>query len=189
MFEDYYFILVLQHSISSGALGSPGLLLSCFITTISLHNTILTMACLSTSTSLHLPYCIYRYKNEGDLGLVALSSRASQKTLGFAMKPKPLSSSFVLEQYRVITQTKGSKAQGRKIEIIKGLMNKSTGTLVFKFISRASECCMHETYMAILSCSRGGYCISLLMFSHCVLLSALTYALSPTPLHHITQTT
>jgi hypothetical protein len=51
------------------------------------------------------------YLKEGDLGVVALSSRASQKTLSFAAKPKPLTAAFVLEQFRTITRTKGDKAQ------------------------------------------------------------------------------
>lgn len=51
------------------------------------------------------------YLKEGDLGVVALSSRASQKTLSFAAKPKPLTAAYVLEQFRTITRTKGDKAQ------------------------------------------------------------------------------
>lgn len=47
------------------------------------------------------------YKREGDLGVVALLSRANQKTLSFAPKPKPLLAKFVLEQLRKITTTKG----------------------------------------------------------------------------------
>jgi hypothetical protein len=60
-------------------------------------------------------------------GTVALSSRTSQKTLAFAAKPKPLLARYVLEQFRVITQTKGDKAQGRKVDIIKAMMVKGQG--------------------------------------------------------------
>ena len=67
------------------------------------------------------------YKREGDLGVVALNSRASQKTLSFAAKPKPLTASHVLEQFRLITKTKGEKAQGRKVDIIKAVMIKCLG--------------------------------------------------------------
>ena len=41
-------------------------------------------------------------------GTVALMSRANQKTLSFASKPKPLSARWVLDQFRAITITKGS---------------------------------------------------------------------------------
>jgi len=78
------------------------------------------------------------YKEEGDLGIVALTSRASQKTLGFAAKPKPLTASHVLEQFRLITRTKGDKAQGRKIEIMKALMIKGQGAEA-KYIVRAMQ--------------------------------------------------
>jgi DNA ligase-1 len=62
------------------------------------------------------------YKNEGDLGIVAMNSRANQKTLSFAAKPKPMAATYVLEQLRFITSTKGEKAQGRKTDIIKAMM-------------------------------------------------------------------
>ena len=78
------------------------------------------------------------YREEGDLGVVALSSRASQKTLSFAAKPKPLMASHVLEQFRLITRTKGDKAQGRKIDIIKALMIKGIGAEA-KYIVRALQ--------------------------------------------------
>ena len=56
------------------------------------------------------------------------------------------------------------------------------------FLSRLYGCCTHETDMAILSRS-GGDIGFILICPHCVLLSALTYALSPTPLHHISHHT
>lgn len=61
-------------------------------------------------------------------GTVALISRANQKTLSFAAKPKPLLARYVLDQFRAITQIKGDKAQGRKVEIIKALMVKCQGS-------------------------------------------------------------
>ena len=67
------------------------------------------------------------YGREGDLGTVALLSRASQKTLSFAAKPKPLLATQVLDQLRTIATTKGDKAQGRKVDIIKALMVKCQG--------------------------------------------------------------
>lgn len=65
-------------------------------------------------------------------------SRASQKTLSFAAKPKPLLANAVLEQFRAITQVKGEKAQGRKVEIIKSMMIKCQGSEA-KFIIRALQ--------------------------------------------------
>lgn len=46
------------------------------------------------------------YKKDGDLGIVALQSRQSQKTLSFAAKPKPLLAAEMLENLVSITQTK-----------------------------------------------------------------------------------
>jgi DNA ligase-1 len=46
------------------------------------------------------------YKKDGDLGIVALQSRQSQKTLSFAAKPKPLFAAEMLENLISITQTK-----------------------------------------------------------------------------------
>jgi DNA ligase 1 len=46
------------------------------------------------------------YKKDGDLGIVALQSRQSQKTLSFAAKPKPLLATEMLENLISITQTK-----------------------------------------------------------------------------------
>ena len=46
------------------------------------------------------------YEKEGDLGTVALASRASQTTLSFAGKSKPLSATHVLDQLRQVALTK-----------------------------------------------------------------------------------
>lgn len=78
------------------------------------------------------------YEKEGDLGIVAVQSRASQKTLGFVAKPKPLTASYVLEQFRSITQIKGEKAQARKVEIIKAMMVRCQGQEA-KYIVRALQ--------------------------------------------------
>ena len=61
-------------------------------------------------------------------GTVALMSRANQKTLSFAAKPKPLLARDVLAQFRIITETKGDKAQSRKVDVIKALMVKCQGS-------------------------------------------------------------
>ncbi len=78
------------------------------------------------------------YDKEGDLGVVAVQSRTSQKTLGFAAKPKPLMASQVLEQFRQITQIKGDKAQARKVDIIKAMMIRCQGQEA-KYIVRALQ--------------------------------------------------
>ena len=78
------------------------------------------------------------YEREGDLGTVALLSRNSQKTLSFAAKPKPLHAIHVLEMLRAITRTKGDRAQGRKVDIIKGIMVKCQGSEA-KYIVRALQ--------------------------------------------------
>jgi DNA ligase N terminus len=78
------------------------------------------------------------YEREGDLGTVALLSRNSQKTLSFAAKPKPLHATHVLEMLRAITRTKGERAQGRKVDIIKGIMVKCQGSEA-KYIVRALQ--------------------------------------------------
>lgn len=80
------------------------------------------------------------YRREGDLGTVALISRASQRTLSFASKPKPLTCTGILSQLRVITRTKGDKAQGRKVEVIKALMVRCSSTgCEAKYIVRALQ--------------------------------------------------
>jgi DNA ligase-1 len=67
------------------------------------------------------------YNREGDLGVVALSSRAKQNTLSFAAKPKVLTVKDVHEKFLQITQTKGDKAQQRKVDVIKAMMIKCQG--------------------------------------------------------------
>lgn len=80
------------------------------------------------------------YEREGDLGSVALASRASQRTLSFAAKPKPLSARHVLDQFRVITQIKGDKAQGRKVDVIKAIMIRcASGSSEAKYVVRALQ--------------------------------------------------
>jgi DNA ligase-1 len=68
------------------------------------------------------------YKEEGDLGNVAMSSKSAQKTLGFGAKPKPLTATFVLEQLRKIAHIKGASSQQLKVNCIKGMMVKAHGT-------------------------------------------------------------
>ena len=58
--------------------------------------------------------------------------------MSFAAKPKPLYASEVLEQLITITKTKGDKAQGRKVSIIKALMVRCVDTEA-KYLIRALQ--------------------------------------------------
>ncbi|KIL70848.1 hypothetical protein M378DRAFT_155782 [Amanita muscaria Koide BX008] len=58
-------------------------------------------------------------KREGDLGLVAMNSKASQKTL---FKPKPLTLSFVFANLKEIAMTAGHSSQAKKVSIITKLL-------------------------------------------------------------------
>ncbi|TFK77114.1 ATP-dependent DNA ligase [Pluteus cervinus] len=58
-------------------------------------------------------------KKEGDLGLVAMNSKNSQKTL---FKPKPLTISFVFSRLKEIALTSGHSSQAKKVSIITKLL-------------------------------------------------------------------
>ncbi|KAJ7932414.1 ATP-dependent DNA ligase [Mycena leptocephala] len=58
-------------------------------------------------------------KKEGDLGLVAMNSKNSQKVL---FKPKPLTLSFVFANLREIALTSGHSSQAKKVSIITKLL-------------------------------------------------------------------
>ncbi|KAJ7597022.1 ATP-dependent DNA ligase [Mycena floridula] len=58
-------------------------------------------------------------KKEGDLGLVAMNSKNSQKTL---FKPKPLTVSFVFSNLKEIALTSGNSSQAKKVSIITKLL-------------------------------------------------------------------
>ncbi|TFK30426.1 DNA ligase I [Coprinopsis marcescibilis] len=58
-------------------------------------------------------------KKEGDLGLVAMNSKNSQKTL---FKPKPLTVPFVFAQLKEIALTSGNASQAKKVGIITKLL-------------------------------------------------------------------
>ncbi|KAJ7783769.1 hypothetical protein DFH07DRAFT_789056 [Mycena maculata] len=58
-------------------------------------------------------------KKEGDLGLVAMNSKNSQKTL---FPPKPLTLSFVFANLREIALTSGHSSQAKKVSIITKLL-------------------------------------------------------------------
>ncbi|KAF8622465.1 hypothetical protein AX15_006986 [Amanita polypyramis BW_CC] len=58
-------------------------------------------------------------KREGDLGLVAMNSKASQKTL---FKPKPLTLTYVFTNLKDIAMTSGHSSQAKKVSIITKLL-------------------------------------------------------------------
>ncbi|KDR84973.1 hypothetical protein GALMADRAFT_233491 [Galerina marginata CBS 339.88] len=58
-------------------------------------------------------------KKEGDLGLVAMNSKNSQKTL---FKPKPLTVPFVFSKLRDIALSSGHSSQAKKVSIITALL-------------------------------------------------------------------
>jgi len=60
-----------------------------------------------------------KYEAEGDLGTVAMNAKAKQQTLGFGMKPKPLTVQDVLNAFRQIATTSGSQMQKWKVDKIK----------------------------------------------------------------------
>ncbi|CAL1695746.1 unnamed protein product [Somion occarium] len=74
-------------------------------------------------------------KKEGDLGLVAMHSKNSQKTL---FKPKPLTVPFVFTNLKEIALSTGHSSQGKKVSIITKLLAACQGSEA-KYIVRSLE--------------------------------------------------
>ncbi|KAF9651861.1 ATP-dependent DNA ligase [Thelephora ganbajun] len=74
-------------------------------------------------------------KKEGDLGLVAMNSKNSQKVL---FKPKPLTLDFVFKNLKEIALSSGQSAQRKKTSIITKLLAACQGTEA-KYIIRSLE--------------------------------------------------
>ncbi|EPQ60652.1 ATP-dependent DNA ligase [Gloeophyllum trabeum ATCC 11539] len=74
-------------------------------------------------------------KKEGDLGLVAMNSKNSQKTL---FKPKPLTVPFVFSNLKEIALSTGHSSQARKVSIITKLLAACQGQEA-KYIVRSLE--------------------------------------------------
>ncbi|KAI0076086.1 DNA ligase I [Panus rudis PR-1116 ss-1] len=74
-------------------------------------------------------------KKEGDLGLVAMNSKNSQKTL---FKPKPLTVPFVFNNLKEIALSTGHSSQNKKVSIITKLLAACQGTEA-KYIIRSLE--------------------------------------------------
>jgi len=75
----------------------------------------------------------------GDLGLVARSCKSKQRTLGFGLKPKPLTLVKVLAAYREIAHISGSLSQKLKIDKIKKLLVAVQDSIETKFIIRGLQ--------------------------------------------------
>ncbi|KIK70964.1 hypothetical protein GYMLUDRAFT_33053 [Collybiopsis luxurians FD-317 M1] len=74
---------------------------------------------ISESTGRSLATIKAELKKEGDLGLVAMNSKNSQKTL---FKPKPLTVDFVFSNLRDIALSSGHSSQAKKVSIITKLL-------------------------------------------------------------------
>ncbi|KAJ3564382.1 hypothetical protein NP233_g8325 [Leucocoprinus birnbaumii] len=74
-------------------------------------------------------------KREGDLGLVAMNSKSSQKTL---FKPKPLTLPFVFSHLKEIATTAGHSSQTKKVSIITKLLA-ACQDIEAKYIIRSLE--------------------------------------------------
>ena len=74
----------------------------------------------------------------GDLGLVAETSKAKQKTLFFANKPKPVSVEEVLTCFRTVAKISGTGTQTVKIAEIKKLLVRCSSTEA-KFLIRGLQ--------------------------------------------------
>lgn len=73
------------------------------------------------------------------MGTVAKTSKGKQKTLvGFGAKPKPLLAKEVLEVFRTIANTSGSKSQTLKVDLIKKLLVRAQGSEA-KYIIRGLQ--------------------------------------------------
>lgn len=79
-----------------------------------------------------------KYEKVGDLGTVALEAKGKQRTLLFASKPRPLLMKEVLNVFRQIATTTGSKSQKWKVDQIKGLLARAKG-IEAKFVIRGLQ--------------------------------------------------
>ncbi|KAG6842225.1 hypothetical protein C0991_000195 [Blastosporella zonata] len=74
---------------------------------------------IAESTGRSVPVIKADLQKEGDLGLVAMNSKNSQKTL---FKPKPLTIPFVFQNLKEIALTAGNSSQAKKVSIITKLL-------------------------------------------------------------------
>ncbi|OJT04678.1 DNA ligase 1 [Trametes pubescens] len=90
---------------------------------------------ISESTGRSLSVVKADLKKEGDLGLVAMNSKNSQKTL---FKPKPLTLPTVFKSLKEIALSSGHSSQNKKVSIITKLMASCQGQEA-KYIIRSLE--------------------------------------------------
>ncbi|KAH8100697.1 DNA ligase I [Cristinia sonorae] len=90
---------------------------------------------IGESTGRNLNTIKSELKKEGDLGLVAMNSKNSQKTL---FKPKPLTVPFVFTNLKEIAMSTGHSSQNKKVSIITKLLAACQGAEA-KYIVRSLE--------------------------------------------------
>lgn len=90
---------------------------------------------ISESTGRTLATLKAELKKEGDLGLVAMNSKRSQKTL---FKPRPLTVPFVFSSLREIALSSGHSSQAKKVSIITKLLA-ACQEMEAKYIVRSLE--------------------------------------------------
>ncbi|CCL99545.1 uncharacterized protein FIBRA_01563 [Fibroporia radiculosa] len=90
---------------------------------------------IGESTGRSLAVVKSELKKEGDLGLVAMNSKNSQKTL---FKPKPLTVPFVFTNLKDIALSTGHSSQNKKVSIITKLLAACQGSEA-KYIVRSLE--------------------------------------------------
>ncbi|TBU38931.1 ATP-dependent DNA ligase [Dichomitus squalens] len=90
---------------------------------------------ISESTGRSLATVKADLKKEGDLGLVAMNSKNSQKTL---FKPKPLTLPTVFKNLKEIAMSSGHSSQNKKVSIITKLLASCQGREA-KYIVRSLE--------------------------------------------------
>ena len=80
-----------------------------------------------------------QYQGDGDLGTVAKSCKSKQRTLGFGIKPKPLTVARVLNVFREIAAITGSQSQKLKVDKIKKLLVAAQVAAETKYIIRGLQ--------------------------------------------------
>lgn len=90
---------------------------------------------ISESTGKSTQFVKNKYRETGDLGLIALQARAVQPTM---FKPKPLDVPTVFNDLKKIATITGTNSQQKKINIIKKLLTAASG-LEAKFLIRSLE--------------------------------------------------
>ncbi|KAI6047653.1 DNA ligase I [Pisolithus marmoratus] len=90
---------------------------------------------ISESTGRSVATLKAELKKEGDLGLVAMNSKRSQKTL---FKPRPLTVPFVFTNLREIALSSGHSSQAKKVSIITKLLA-ACQEMEAKYIVRSLE--------------------------------------------------